>query len=166
MKTRLATQEMTDIFAYNSGSLFQALKPESQLQPVNDEPWVEDLDDAFMPSVSANDQVYGAPFGSAFGGGILYNKKVYEKLGLEVPKTWDEFMANNAKIKAAGHRPGHPELRGHVDVAAVRPRRLPQRRGAGSRTGTRSTRRTRSSTRRSRRSRASSTSRRSTRRAT
>jgi raffinose/stachyose/melibiose transport system substrate-binding protein len=102
VKTRLATQEMPDIFAYNAGSLFQALKPESQLQPVNDEPWIKDLDEAFVPTVSANDQVYGAPYGSAFGGGILYNKKVYEKLGLEIPKTWDEFMANNAKIKAAG----------------------------------------------------------------
>jgi raffinose/stachyose/melibiose transport system substrate-binding protein len=102
VKTRLSTQEMTDMFAYNSGSLFQALKPESQLQPVNDEPWVGDLDDAFKPSVSVNDQVYGAPFGSAFGGGILYNKKIYEKLGLDIPMTWDEFMANNAKIKQAG----------------------------------------------------------------
>jgi raffinose/stachyose/melibiose transport system substrate-binding protein len=105
VKTRLSTQDMTDIFVYNSGSLFQALKPEQNLQPVTDEAFVKNLDKAFTPSVSANNQVYGAPFGSAFGGGILYNKKVYEKLGLEVPKTWDEFMANNAKIKKAGSTP-------------------------------------------------------------
>jgi raffinose/stachyose/melibiose transport system substrate-binding protein len=105
VKTRLSTQDMSDIFVYNSGSLFQALKPEQNLQPVTDEAFVKNLDKAFTPSVSANNQVYGAPFGSAFGGGILYNKKVYEKLGLEVPKTWDEFMANNAKIKAAGIDP-------------------------------------------------------------
>ena len=36
------------------------------------------------------------------GGGILYNKTIYEELGLTVPKTWAEFMANNEKIKAAG----------------------------------------------------------------
>ena len=36
------------------------------------------------------------------GGGILYNTKIYEELGLSVPKSWDEFMANNDKIKAAG----------------------------------------------------------------
>jgi raffinose/stachyose/melibiose transport system substrate-binding protein len=105
VKTKLSTQDMEDVFIYNSGSLFQALKPEQNLQPVTDEPFVKGLDKAFVPSVSANNQVYGAPFGSAFGGGILYNKKVYEKLGLEVPKTWDEFMANNAKIKKAGIDP-------------------------------------------------------------
>jgi raffinose/stachyose/melibiose transport system substrate-binding protein len=105
VKTRLATQEMADVFQYNSGSLFQAIKPASQLRPLDDEPWVKNLDKAFVPTVSASDQVYGAPFGSAFGGGVLYNKKVYEKLGLKIPKTWDEFMANNAKIKAAGIDP-------------------------------------------------------------
>ena len=39
------------------------------------------------------------------GGGILYNKKIYAELGLSVPKTWAEFMANNEKIKAAGKAP-------------------------------------------------------------
>jgi len=105
VKTRLSTQDMTDVFMYNSGSLFQALKPEQNLQPVTDEPFVKQLDKAFVPTVSANNQVYGSPWGTAFGGGILYNRKVYKKLGLEVPKTWDEFMANNAKIKKAGIDP-------------------------------------------------------------
>jgi raffinose/stachyose/melibiose transport system substrate-binding protein len=105
VKTRLSTGEMNDVFVYLAGSLFQALKPESQLQSLNDEPWEENLEDSFKKAVSIKDQVYGAPFGSAFGGGILYNKKVYKKLGLKVPKTWDEFMANNAKIKKAGIDP-------------------------------------------------------------
>ena len=30
---------------------------------------------------------------------------MYEQLGLQVPTTWAEFMANNAKIKAAGIDP-------------------------------------------------------------
>ena len=60
-----------------------------------------------MPSrsVTSDGQVYGVPLGQATGGGVLYNKKVYADLGLAVPKTWDEFMANNAKIKAAGIDP-------------------------------------------------------------
>jgi raffinose/stachyose/melibiose transport system substrate-binding protein len=105
VKTRLATQEMADVFQYNSGSLFQALKPESQLTPLNDEEWVQNLDPAFKPAVTANNQVYGAPMGTSLGGGIMYNKKVYERLKLEIPTTWDEFMANNAKVKQAGIDP-------------------------------------------------------------
>lgn len=105
VKTRLATGEMSDVFQYNSGSLFQALSPVKNLVPLKDEPWVESLDKSFIPSVSAGDNVYGAPWGASIGGGILYNKKVYEKLGVHVPKTWDEFMANNAKAKAAGVAP-------------------------------------------------------------
>ena len=105
VKTRLATGEMTDVFMYNSGSLFQALSPEKNLVPLTDQPWVNELEDAFKPTVSANEQLYGAPFGGSIGGGVLYNRKVYEQLGLEVPKTWAEFMANNAKIKAEGIAP-------------------------------------------------------------
>ena len=105
VKTRLATGEMTDVFMYNSGSLFQALSPEKNLVPLTDQPWVNELEDAFKPTVSANEQLYGAPFGGSIGGGVLYNRKVYDQLGLEVPKTWAEFMANNAKIKAEGIAP-------------------------------------------------------------
>ena len=105
VKTRLSTGEMTDVFLYNSGSLFQALNPEQNLVPLTGEPWAGQVEDIFKPTVSVGNELYGAPITSSFGGGILYNKKVYEKLGLQVPKTWAEFMANNAKIKAAGIDP-------------------------------------------------------------
>jgi raffinose/stachyose/melibiose transport system substrate-binding protein len=101
VKTRLATGEMADVFLYNTGSLFQALNPEETLVPV-EESVVGRLEDSFTPTVTAGDQVYGAPIGFAMGGGVLYNKAVYDELELDIPKTWDEFMANNAKIKAAG----------------------------------------------------------------
>jgi raffinose/stachyose/melibiose transport system substrate-binding protein len=105
VKTRLATGDMTDVFQYNSGSLFQAINPQQQLTPLTDEPWVADLEEQFRSSVSAGEDVYGAPFGANFAGGVLYNRNVYQQLGLQVPTTWDEFMANNAAIKAAGIDP-------------------------------------------------------------
>ena len=36
VKTRLATGEMSDIFVYNTGSLFQALNPTESLLPLTD----------------------------------------------------------------------------------------------------------------------------------
>ena len=103
VKTRLATGEMTDIFNYNAGSLFQAINPVQNLVDLNAEPWEADVLDSFKSVVTAPDgHVYGAPFGAAMGGGVLYNKKIYADLGLQVPKDWATFMANSEKVKAAG----------------------------------------------------------------
>lgn len=105
VKTKLATGEMEDVFTYNSGSLFQALAPSKNLLEVTNEPFMKNVLSSFNPVVSVGKKVYGTPFGTAVGGGILYNKKIYAKLKLKVPTTWAEFMANNKKIKAAGIDP-------------------------------------------------------------
>lgn len=102
VKTRLATGVMSDIFFYNSGSLFQAINPERNLVDLSDEPYQADFLDSFKNVVTANGKTYGVPGEPAMGGGILYNRKIYSDLGLSVPKTWDEFMANNQVIKEAG----------------------------------------------------------------
>ncbi len=103
VKTRLATGEMPDIFQYNSGSLFQALKPEQTMADLSDLPSAAGIFESFKKVVSGSDgHVRGIPFGPAMGGGIFYNRKIYAELGLQPPKTWAEFMSNNEKIKAAG----------------------------------------------------------------
>uniref|UniRef100_UPI0012FB78FC extracellular solute-binding protein n=1 Tax=Sedimentibacter sp. B4 TaxID=304766 RepID=UPI0012FB78FC len=104
VKTKLATGDMAEVFGYNSGSLLAALDPAKNLVPMTDAA-LANVQDAFKSSVTSDGKVYGVPVGGATGGGILYNKKVFAQLGLSVPKTWAEFMANNAKIKAAGIDP-------------------------------------------------------------
>ena len=96
---------MSDIFYYNSGSLFQALNPTETLVDLSGEPFIDNIVDSFLPTVSAGDGIYGVPTEGSLGGGILYNKTIYEQLGLQVPMTWDEFAANNEAIKAAGIAP-------------------------------------------------------------
>jgi raffinose/stachyose/melibiose transport system substrate-binding protein len=46
--------------------------------------------------------LYGIPNASSTAGGWFYNKKVYSELGLTVPKTWSELLANCEKIKTSG----------------------------------------------------------------
>ena len=102
VKTKLSTGEMEDVFWYNSGSLLQALAPAKSLVDLTNDPAIKDVDPTYLPVVSEGGKVYGAPWGSSLGGGVLYNKAVYAKLGLQVPKTWAEFLANSDKIKSAG----------------------------------------------------------------
>ena len=103
VKTRLATGEMTDLFLYNSGSLFQALNPDATVLPISDDPMLDNVIDSFEAAVSTPNGVYGVPFGNAVGGGIFYNIGIYDELGLEVPTTWDDFTANNEAIVEAGY---------------------------------------------------------------
>lgn len=106
VKTRLATGEMTDVFIYNAGSLFQAINPVQNLVDLTDEPFQANVVDNYKAVVTGPDgRVYGAPIQTGMGGGILYNKKIYAELGLSIPKSWAEFMSNNEKIKAAGKVP-------------------------------------------------------------
>jgi raffinose/stachyose/melibiose transport system substrate-binding protein len=103
VKTRLATDDMSDILQYNSGSLFQALRPEQSLADLSDLPNEANVLASFKKVVTdPSGHIRGVPAGPAMGGGIFYNRKIYADLGLQVPKTWAEFMANNEKIKAAG----------------------------------------------------------------
>lgn len=100
-KTKLSTGDMDDVFFYNAGSLLQALNPSQQLVDLKDESWTKGLTSDFKATVTSDSGgVYGAPVGTSFAGGVLYNKKVYDKLGLSVPTDWAEFMANSEKIKS------------------------------------------------------------------
>ncbi len=105
VKTRLSTGEMTDIFWYNSGSLLQALNPLESLVDISGEPYIANINESYLPTVSQGDAIFGVPSETAMGGGILYNKKVFAANSLQVPKSWAEFAANNDKLKAAGVAP-------------------------------------------------------------
>ncbi|UVI31782.1 ABC transporter substrate-binding protein [Paenibacillus spongiae] len=102
VKTRLATGDMADLLVYNSGALLQAINPEQNFADLTNEPYMDSILDTFKQVVTVNGKIFGVPVGSSSAGAILYNKKVYADLGLAVPKTWEAFMANNEKIKAAG----------------------------------------------------------------
>ncbi|WP_206222164.1 ABC transporter substrate-binding protein [Schaalia sp. ZJ1691] len=105
VKTRLATGDMNDLFWYNSGSLLKALRPDATLVDLSDQEWADKVNDNWKQAASTDSGLYGLPVGASFAFGMIYNKDIYKNLGLKIPQSWDEFMANNEKIKAAGITP-------------------------------------------------------------
>ncbi|HEX4297400.1 MAG TPA: carbohydrate ABC transporter substrate-binding protein, partial [Devosia sp.] len=68
IKTKLATGDMSDVFNYNSGSLFQQINPTQNLVDLSNEPWQASVLPSFKLVVTATDgTVRGAPFGAAMG---------------------------------------------------------------------------------------------------
>lgn len=105
IKTKLATDDMEDAFFYIGGSLMMALNPDQTLTDLSDQPWAGDLAESFVTVASTDKGMYSTPMGTSQAGVVLYNKKVYADLGLEVPTDWKSFMANNQIIKDAGIAP-------------------------------------------------------------
>lgn len=102
VKTRLASGDMSDMLCYNSGSLLAALNPSEYFYDLSGESFAETIDDNFRTAASVDSILYGIPSASTQVGAVLYNKDIYEKYGLSVPKTWEEFLANCEVLKAAG----------------------------------------------------------------
>lgn len=66
--------------------------------------WVKQLVPAGVTLATFGDQKYFVP--TEIGASVVwYRKDLYEKLGLKVPTTWDELMANAEAAKKAGYWP-------------------------------------------------------------
>lgn len=105
VRTRLATGVMSDLVFYNSGALFLALGPENFFVDISDQPAMNYIDEGFRLATSVGEASFGIPGQYGMGGGWLYNRRVYETLGLSVPNTWQELMHNLQVIYEAGLTP-------------------------------------------------------------
>ena len=105
IKTRMASGDLPDFMAYNSGSKLYDLNPSRGFMDISDWDIVDKFDDAFLSSVTIDGVVYGAPQSSTQAGAVIYYKPDYAELELEVPHTWDEFVDNCKALSDAGKTP-------------------------------------------------------------
>jgi raffinose/stachyose/melibiose transport system substrate-binding protein len=103
VKTRLAAGDMADIFIYNNGSKVNDINPDRNCLDLSSS-YISKLDPLFVASASAGGKLYSVPIDySAQAGAMWYSKPIYQKLGLQIPKTWKEFLDNCDKAQAAGY---------------------------------------------------------------
>jgi len=104
VKAWIAAGELPDLLLYNSGSKLGEMAPAENFVDLNAYPQIlERLNDSFKGAVTVGDGVYGVPITSSQAGAILYNKNIYEELGLSVPSNWQEFLDNCKACQDAGY---------------------------------------------------------------
>ncbi|MCQ6562302.1 ABC transporter substrate-binding protein [Paenibacillus mendelii] len=103
LKAQFASDTAPDVTFYQSLDYAKA----GNLMDLSGEPWVSRMNEAAKkdPSLSYEGKLYGAPGAGNIGGGIWYNKDLFDKLGIQPPKTVQEFLDACEKIKADGKTP-------------------------------------------------------------
>ena len=99
--------EAPDICFWYAGNRMKFFVESDMFLDVSDVWKDEGLYEAMSSSVKAMEidgKVYGLPW-SYYQWGIYYRMDIFEKFGLSVPKTWDEFMIVNDTLVANGVTP-------------------------------------------------------------
>lgn len=103
--TRMASDSTPDIFTtYPWAAEFTPQVKEGYIMDLTDKPYLENINQDILKRSSIDGKIYAVPMAISMMG-IFYNVQVFEELGLEIPKTYDELIAVSKKIKSAGNTP-------------------------------------------------------------
>ena len=106
LQTKLSSGNAEDIMFLRAFSTGRQIYDAGYVIPLttDDVPNLVNFDASFQNPWAADGVAYGVP-GSVCYGGFFYNKAIFEQCGVEVPKTWDEFMTVCQTIADAGITP-------------------------------------------------------------
>lgn len=106
--SRLAGGDAPTAMVVDLGEILPLVE-EGILAPITDVPeasgWETYLPKLVMEKASLDGQLYAAPIDIGTGNWMFYSQKVLDDVGIEPPKTWDEFFADADKIRAKGYIP-------------------------------------------------------------
>lgn len=104
LQTKLAVEETPDIIQYNLASATTDLNLERNFEILDNEPWASRILNKDV--LSAYGHIYSFHVSQDTGmQGVVYNKDIFDDLGLSIPTNFEEFLAVCEKIKASGVTP-------------------------------------------------------------
>lgn len=104
LQTKLAVDETPDIIQYNLASAVTDLNLERNFEILDNEPWASRIVNKDV--LSSGGHLYSFHVSQDTGmQGVVYNKQIFEELGLSIPTNYEEFLAICEKIKASGITP-------------------------------------------------------------
>lgn len=102
LSVRAATGNLPDVWQNSIGAMLEKIDPKANVYDLSGQGWIkENLPETYLNIVTDSESgaVYGVPCTTSNVAGCFYNKSVYDELGLKIPTTWEEFMANCETIK-------------------------------------------------------------------
>ncbi|KSU82092.1 raffinose/stachyose/melibiose transport system substrate-binding protein [Fictibacillus enclensis] len=107
LKTRISKRDIPDVIGMGGDISYSDVAKAGALKDVSKDSHLNDIQPAYidmLKDISKQDKVFGLPY-AANADAVIYNKTMFKELGLEVPKTWDEFIAVAKKVQDAGKTP-------------------------------------------------------------
>lgn len=95
------TAEAPDIAAWYAGNRMAPFVKAGLFADVTDLWEKEGLNESLAPaagSMTIDGKKWGVPY-TYYQWGVYYRKDIFEKLGIDVPTTWDDFLAASATLK-------------------------------------------------------------------
>lgn len=105
LQTKLASGQPSDLICYNKVSAENELEVQKNCLDLSDEPFVDNLEDKEILT-APDGKIYGFAFAIKTGGmGVVYNKDIFDEKGIEIPKTYDEFLDVCSALQGEGITP-------------------------------------------------------------
>ncbi|WP_163538741.1 extracellular solute-binding protein [Gracilibacillus sp. YIM 98692] len=109
LKSRLTKNDMPDLMAIGGNATYGDLAEAGIFKDFSGSDYLEQIQPAYIDMINKlvgeeTEGTYGIPYATN-ANTVIYNKDKLEELGLEVPKTWDEFVNALEEAKAAGEIP-------------------------------------------------------------
>lgn len=109
LKTRFIREDAPDIIGIGGDINYSNFLDSDMLMDISDYEGLSDINPGYLQidkelEFVPKDGVYAVPY-VANAAGVLYNKKMFEEHGWQIPKTWEEFEALCGQIQAEGILP-------------------------------------------------------------
>ena len=109
LKTRMAKNDMPDIVAMGGDNNYTEVESAGMLVDLSSEDYISNIQESYLQMVydvnkDKEEKAYGVPYATN-ASGVIYNVDKFKEYGIEIPKTWDEFIDVLEKLQDAGDQP-------------------------------------------------------------
>lgn len=108
IRVLMGSNEVPDVFFSWSGEFGKNFARNGRALDITEavygSDWKESFPEAALGPFKYKDQLYGVPI-NVDAKFMLYNRTIFADNGIEVPTTYEEFLAANAKLKEVGMEP-------------------------------------------------------------